>query len=282
MERRSFLGLCCALVSLICACQTVAGLDDKTAVEDGGVDGGVDGTVSDARAPDDGATATDNHVPSTCVPLAFTPDGGTDPSCRPWDGGAGDAAFDAGGTCSPHDANFVPTWKPPAPIHQGKCTQQQIDDFHRFCLGSGDAVACQSFLSTAGAKDCAGCILTQPTANVYGPLIDHTTQGFVSPNVAGCVAALEPCNESCGQALEARAQCDEAACNSCTVTDGESLKALNACTDWADKCGSCTDYARKAACENELTGNDHPASVCFHGNNFDESYAAIVPIFCGP
>jgi len=67
--------------------------------------------------------------------------------------------------CTPLDtvAGFTPKWTPPA-AHKDVCSQQNIDDFRKFCLGTGDANACNSFLATQTGKACAACILTAPTA----------------------------------------------------------------------------------------------------------------------
>jgi hypothetical protein len=165
-------------------------------------------------------------------------------------------------------------------MHQGKCTPQDIDDFHRFCLGSGDQQACASFLAKASGKTCAQCLLSPPTAATLGPLVDHTAQGFVSLNTTGCIALLEPCNEQCAKDVVALAQCTDAACVNCKVTSGASLDELNACTAAADAC-ACRSYAVKAACADLLTGADHPAAACVAGNDFDSGYAFLAPLFCG-
>jgi hypothetical protein len=267
------------------ACQTIAGLDDKTGANDAGT--GADASAdapgfADSPTPVDApgsvdAPSSNDANPSTCLPLDFMPDAAS-PNCSPWDGGRGD-----GGVCTPADVGgFQPSWKPPTALHQAKCTQQGINDFHIFCLGGGDQAACQSFLATAAGKACAACIVTPATAASFGPLVDHSGEGYVSINVAGCVAALEPCNESCARDMLAADQCKDTACSSCKVIDSQSLAERNACSDWSASCGGCRDYGRRAACKDMLVGDMHPAAVCNSKNTFDELYATIVPLFCGP
>ena len=173
---------------------------------------------------------------------------------------------------------FTPSYKPPA-AHQNACSQTNIDNFRTFCLGTGDAQACQSFLATAAGKACAQCILTQPTAAALGPLVDHTSQGFVSLNTAGCLALAQG-NDTCAKAISALSQCDDAACVNCKVTDDQSLADLDACTAAAEQ-EVCSSYVQAAGCADLLKGPEHPASACL-GTDFTSGYNTLAPLFCGP
>jgi hypothetical protein len=190
----------------------------------------------------------------------------------------GDGSDDAAPACVALTdiGSFTPSYKPAA-AHKDACTQQNIDNFRTFCLGTGDAQACQSFLATAAGKTCAQCILTQPTAAALGPLIDHTSQGFVSLNTAGCLEIAQG-NNTCAKAISALSQCDDAACVNCKVTDDASLQELNACTGVSEQ-GACAQYVQPAQCADQAAeaGN---AGVCLSGNDFTSGYNAIVPIFC--
>jgi hypothetical protein len=267
-----------AVAFLGAACSTTTHVIDVT--DDGGPtsDGSssADGSTSDAGGGD--ARSGNDSGPTGCVPVTSDPDAGAGQCTQP-----PDAAPPDGGQCVALSnlAGFTPSFTPPSGAHQGKCTQAQIDNFRTFCLGTGDAQACQSFLATAEGKTCAQCILTQPTAATLGPLVDHTSEGFVSLNTAGCVALLEPCNEKCARDIVALSQCDDAACVNCKVTDDASLAALNACTATAESC-VCKPYVQPASCADLLKGSDHPASVCFNGTDFTGGYNALVPLFCGP
>jgi hypothetical protein len=173
-------------------------------------------------------------------------------------------------------SNFAPSWQPPN-AHQNACTQKNIDDFRTFCLGTGDAQACQSFLATAAGKACAQCILTAPTAATLGPLVDHSAQGYVSLNVAGCVA-LRQGNDTCAKVLSALEQCDDAACVNCKVVDDASLLALNQCIAIA-KSQTCATYAGPATCADPLfksgqCPSDDPAG------DFTSGYNQLAPMFC--
>jgi hypothetical protein len=190
------------------------------------------------------------------------------------DEGGGDEA----GVCAALSSvgSFTPTYKPAA-AHQDACTQGNIDNFRTFCLGTGDANACQSFLATTAGKTCAQCILTQPTAAALGPLIDHTSQGFVSLNTAGCLQIAQG-NDTCAKAISALSQCDDAACVNCKVTDDASLQALNDCTNVADQ-AACAQYTGPAGCADQAA-EAGTAGQCFAGNDFTSGYNSIVPIFC--
>jgi hypothetical protein len=185
---------------------------------------------------------------------------------------------DAGELACPPLTNldgFTPTYKPPA-AHQNACSQANIDNFRDFCLGTGNQAACQSFLATAAGKTCANCILTPATAATLGPLIDHTAQGYVTVNTAGCIA-LEQGNDTCAKATDALSQCDDAACVNCKITDDASLAAFNECTSLAET-QVCASYVAPAACANALVD----AGVCPSANSgdFTSQYNAVVPIFC--
>jgi hypothetical protein len=177
---------------------------------------------------------------------------------------------------------FTPAWSPPAP-HQNACTQQNIDDFRQFCLGAGNANACNSFLATAAGKACAACILTPATATAPGPLVDHSaSQGYVSLNTAGCVALAtgDTSATGCGAKLAASEQCDDVACINCQVTgDPATLAALEQCDSDAEA-GACASYAAAAKCGDAIAEAGTAGNQCITGNDFDTGYNAIVPMFC--
>jgi hypothetical protein len=171
--------------------------------------------------------------------------------------------------------NFTPTWKPPA-AHQSACSQANIDNFEKFCLGTGDQQTCNSFLATAAGKTCANCILTPATAAAWGPLIDHSAQGFVSLNTPGCLA-LKQGNDTCAKALSADEQCTDAACVNCRVTDEASLLDFDACVS-AAKGQACAAYAKAASCADAPIA----AGLCpsEDAGDFAAGYEKLVPIFC--
>jgi hypothetical protein len=176
---------------------------------------------------------------------------------------------------------FTPRWSPPA-AHQDACTQQNIDDFRKLCLGTGDATGCNDFLGTAAGKACAQCILTPPTLAALGPLIDHSS--FVSLNTAGCVALAtgDFSQSGCSANMLALSQCEAAACVGCeepadVLVSGQ----VEQCESDADR-GACRPYAEQAKCSDALADAGTSAEkACFAGaTDFDTGYKAIVPMFC--
>jgi hypothetical protein len=227
---------------------------------------------SSTTSSSSGGTDTDGSV--------ATPDSGKKDSGGTGSDGGGTDADTTSCVALTSVSGFTPKWTPPA-AHQDVCSQQNIDDFRKFCLGTGDANACNSFLATATGKACAQCILTSPTAAALGPLVDHSKdQGFVSLNTAGCIALAtgDTTANGCGAKVLALSQCDDAACVNCKVTDDASLALLNQCTQDAEG-AACASYAGPAGCADQLA-EAGTASQCFGGTDFDSGYNSIVPIFC--
>jgi len=236
------------------------------------------GCSSTSSSSSSGGTDTDSGT-------VTNPDGGKKDGGGSSGADTGSGGVDSGPACVALDSVtcFTPKWVPPA-AHKDVCSQQNIDDFRKFCLGTGDANACNSFLATATGKACAACILTAPTSAALGPLIDHSKdQGFVSLNTAGCIALAEGdvSATSCGSKVLALSQCDDAACINCKVTDDPAtLTALEQCDSDAEG-KACTTYVDPAKCSDALAEAGTPAEkACFTGSDFDTGYNAIVPIFC--
>jgi hypothetical protein len=222
----------------------------------------------------------DSGPPPVCVAIGTQlPDAGV--VCTFDGGGPGEAGADGGGpVCDPGSiAAFAPTWIAPAGYHQGKCTADQRATFKTICLGTqaDGGAACKAFTGTAAGKACEECILPS-TGTALGALL--ATGGFVSPNTAGCIALVEPCNESCAHDYLADIECAALACNACSKDVNSTTAQINACEATAHACG-CSSYAQKAACVDLLTGTDHPAARCLQPD-FSSSYDVVAEVFCGP
>ncbi|MEZ4310405.1 MAG: hypothetical protein R3F14_20380 [Polyangiaceae bacterium] len=100
-------------------------------------------------------------------------------------GGGGSGATGGGGTMmtttttTPNDpcdgipeGDFVPEWKPSTGLHQGLCTEAQIDELFAACLEAGATQAtCDAFLMDAANKGCSTCVLSASDASEYGPIV---------------------------------------------------------------------------------------------------------------
>ena len=280
----SIAGACIFAGATVLACESLTGLDANyvevdcvadcgTPRDDGAGGGGGGGGVSksDAKAPVDA-----NLGP--CTPLGASP--------QP-DAGSGGA--DAGMTCpapgssacTPANvAGFTPIWRQPTGAHQGACTSTQLTDYFAQCQASAaTTTTCSNWRSSNAA--CDACLETRESAPQYGPIV-ILDNGTVQINVPGCVALLEPCNVACATAYQAAFMCEAAACEpGCPATSSASwFMSYQACATTADGCG-CEKYTAASACVSSLVGPLHPASACLSGNNFQEYYAEVAPLFCG-
>ncbi len=269
-----------SILALVCvACS------GKVTSEVANPDAGGGGLASPGDGRPDGGTGGGQNSPDgPGVPPSDAP--GPPGVGRKDAGGPPSTGTDSGaptGPCAPVDVTaFAPTWKSPVP-RQHACTQVQIDAFLTGCLGStATAQTCAPFQAGAPGYACGKCIATPDTAPHYGALIDHN--GYLVPNVAGCVAAAtgDTAGTGCGGKILALDQCQAAACKAnCPISDNASLAALNMCTTAAsDVGGGCAAFATAAECGRGLADAGGTAASCLSGLSFEESYNRIVPIFC--
>jgi hypothetical protein len=251
-----------------------------TSSGDGGVDAhhhleaGADVDASHARdgradvSRPDGGGDSGSCVPVTVIPF---PDAGG-PACMADAGGP-----DGGSMCPPiSETGLAFTWVPPIGLYTGDCTQTEIGDFITSCVNTatGTMTACTSFRTSKPA--CYGCLITTSMESKWGALVSYGTGENAVVNIAGCVAALEPCNQPCAEAIEASGVCQAGACEHCSGSD------FGACTDQATKCPACEGYQTSLTCLLALTGKDHPASVCYSSTStFTEKITNVATVLCG-
>ena len=208
------------------------------------------------------------------------PDSGTGGSSSSSGGSSGDASGPSDGglasSCAPADVStYKPAWRKSAKFYQGVCAPADLDKFRASCLGS-DASACAKAVS----PDCAKCLATDETADVYGAVIVH--KGWVELNLPGCVANAmgDPTGVRCAAAMQAVDLCDLAACSAnCPVSSDATLTDLDSCRQVADK-GQCAALVSDAQCENGLADAGAEVAACFSGTSFAEAYATIAGLFC--
>ena len=171
---------------------------------------------------------------------------------------------DAG--CVPSAAT-TPKWAPPA-VAAGSCSGAELSLVYSLCLGSSAtmqscAVAANDYF------ECYKCLHSRITDATWGPWLDTGSIQFL--NTGGCIALLDPANQTCATAFESIEQCEAAACAPCSY---------DACWPIVDN-GECAGYATTAhACAAAVPTGD-PASVCTDWTTFEDGFMAIADIFCG-
>jgi hypothetical protein len=190
--------------------------------------------------------------------------------------------------CQPGDVStFKATWKPPAPFYQGACNAPR-DQAHRYnseCLGGGGQGGCSSFTDAVNGADykCGQCIAAAETADHVGPLVVH--KGWVELNIAGCVANAmnDPTGVRCSAGAQAARACELAACGAnCPVSSKATLDAFDRCATQADTT-VCGAYAQQAQCVAKIdAGASTPLGKCLESLSFENHFADLVELFCGP
>ncbi len=261
---------------------------DATAVDgnpsDGGRDARPDSTKEEDHVIGEGGDA--GMDTSTCVKIASptTPTHGG-PACTSSDGSA---CFPADETT--FEATYVPTTA--GTPHAKVCTATLVNDSYAACYGSGStSTGCSAWVAFNGA--CATCIFSDVSASLYGAVIIEgagSANGYTYPNVGGCVALAEPCNQGCAEAILADDLCGFAACSVgdgglCASASETDVSACLAAADSTINC-SCGGYIGYQGCIGALVADPakHPAvSLCaLTQTNFEVSYVAIATFMCGP
>jgi hypothetical protein len=255
------------------ACSNVLGLGDirEAPCVGGGCDGG-DSTTGDA--PDGGNDATDAAAQEACVPVAVLDPTTLQSTMCP-------TSADGGCAPGPVEAGAL-RWVPPHRI-AGACTSGQIDDYYVACHGSGATVAaCAAYQSANTA--CYSCLISHFGDNKYGPIItEHFSNGTYSYSVvnsAGCIVALDPCNEPCARVTLDVLQCTLDAC----LASCSALSDLDMCVVQSEFCGTCGTYELAAHdCAQKLMAAGSPAAPCVteQGSYLADLQVAGLAI-CGP
>jgi hypothetical protein len=209
------------------------------------------------------------------------------------DSGGGDGSM--GGMCpTPLDVSgYNPETLPDAVgKHTAKCTQMQLDLYHK-CVGQPqDMAACMQIqqLAMTTFKDCLGCLETTITDAKWGPLVctDPPTCMANYLNVEGCVnlATGQSGMSSCGQLLHSSYGCQRAACEMQCSGDSQ---GFSKCVQTA-LAGGCKKYndAFSAMCMNissDPDGGYPDLDNCFRRQGETDSLALRVRMdtfFCGP
>lgn len=187
------------------------------------------------------------------------------------DGGGGVTDAPHVPSCLPKAKSFTPpSWAPPMPLHQGKCSPsqaQQVTD----CLmtTAGATPTCDSFMTSYQNGGCIQCAVTSVNAPKRGPILDDGQLYYTNP--AGCIAALsgDSSAQSCGATFDTLYSCEWNACSECNATE----QNYNDCADEADK-GACASWASAKTCSKIYE------TQCLGTSPADEGLK-LVNLFCG-
>lgn len=246
------------------------------------------GSPGDAKAQADYADCLKAAASTTCAAYA---EGDCRPDslqCRAGTDFASDFYAVSGALCA--DPSYciptqgdVPLVQPrkPTPLHQKKCTPQQVTDFVAACSGDipVSSSSCLQWESDAANKDCLGCVETDVSAPLWGPLVATLNGSPFFYGEASCIAAVldDPeWTKSCEAAIYQRIGCDFARCQ-CRPT----LAPYDICAISAED-GPCKGTVAAAeACEATITAQGGDVAKCvLRPSNISEDLTAVLTLFC--
>lgn len=211
-----------------------------------------------------------------CTVTSVEPtDAGTDSSPIPTTSSTTDASkpkTDSSASC--YDEQGALAQEGVAPVKSaGKCTDAQITELDKQCLGAGSG--CDAFVTAN--KDCARCILGALTGDdgkttPIGALLS-VSEDSVVPNTVSC-AALVIGKPECAAKLAIQEVCLSSACALCETdeTDGACRKeaAAGICKTVID--ATCTTAVESTKAQWE--------AIC-SGADFDAAYPKVAKFLCG-
>ncbi len=201
---------------------------------------------------------------------------------------SGVASYDAGGTpgvCpTPYDFNeYFPLPAKPAKHEASACSSAQISGYYASCLGpNATPSTCTTWQQGYGASYCGGCLGSNQYDSSWGALVQMTA-GYLSVNVAGCIAVLSgqnpPQSGSCAYAYQSAEACEAASCDSiCPVSGDASFQLHEQCIDKASK-GACKIY--EDAVDQDCQEDGGPYALCFDGPDFETLFLNVAQVLCG-
>jgi hypothetical protein len=142
---------------------------------------------------------------------------------------------------------------------------------------------------------CASCFFSLTTDSRYGAEVDYpeiTFTGYGFANVAGCLAAVEPCNTACAILQQQEDFCATKSCLPNCIPDsgGPGYTKFVDCQETA--MGGCPCAAITLAaeeCFTAIVNRDSPGAACLGvrtpGQTMEEAYLAqlqaVTTVLCG-
>lgn len=204
-------------------------------------------------------------------PSAASPDGSVVETSGS-DGGLAPDVSDAGAldarTCSAQALDRDPTWTPPSPWYQDKCTPAEVEQLVVACIeGDFSLPACVDF--RAEHPECYTCAISLDTAPARGPIVLFESSSYSELNFLGCIAnSLGDTSEtSCGAAFGVADDCVRIACRGCLpIASQPDYEALSACFNRNDTAQACSTEIKIYQARCGATAVDasptNPAAVC--------------------
>lgn len=192
----------------------------------------------------------------------------------------------SGGGCAPADvASFKPpTWIPPAPFGQAKCTDAQMQAILACNLDeNADQATCDKLLADPANTECNDCLITDASkATALGPL--YIDGNYIDVNVAGCVANIDgdPSANGCGAKYQAEMTCEDQACaDNCSGTGDAAYQDYQSCLQQA-AAGGCKSFATDGKCADPLIAKGGKAETCIpNSGDIMVDAKRIAALFCG-
>lgn len=176
---------------------------------------------------------------------------------------------------TPADVSGLMPTQPTPPKPAAKACQQA--DYAGYWTACRDAAATAKTCQDWGtAHDtCAKCLESAEADASWGPLV--IGGGIIKINLAGCYSLVG--ESGCATAYSNLDQCRALGCGQqCPVTDNASFAQYQACVKTVSGAG-CKKYADTL---NTACNPDSGIAKCNVGSDFQTSFYAVGPIFCGP
>jgi hypothetical protein len=175
---------------------------------------------------------------------------------------------------------FMPPMSiPPPNASTDSCTSMQLSGYWTACRDTNaTSMTCNAWRMANMA--CAGCLESTDTDASWGPLVygsgQYVTNGTVRANYEGCLVKLG--YQACADASFRQGLCTKFACEEqCPVMDNTSYQEYVKCTNTANT-GVCKMYTDKVTMT--CAADAAPNLAACRGNNFQDFFNKIAPIFC--
>jgi len=189
-------------------------------------------------------------------------------------GGSSDA-----GTCTSQEVTFTPTWTPPQPLHQGVCSEAEIDEIVKACFEGGGKSACAT--ARAAHPTCDACLITDDTQSQLGAIVYYESLAYYDRNLAGCIAHAEGDLGATGCGAKAQAvfwECPQESCAGCFPVTNNDFSPVTACSNDAYE-GTCKTYMD--AFNSCATGVKYSHCIWMASETWSKMARRYADLFCG-